>query len=97
MFLLTSVPQFGYELPYSGKLTREETFANFTVLWLFAKVFSVKFGSVVSFGAAKASYLRKFSQQKLYFSLIRESFLPRKFTAIWYPSLPLHSVVVAIA
>ena len=89
MFLLTSVPRFGYGLPYSGKLSREKTFANFVVLWLFATVFSVKFGSVASFGAAKASNLRKFSQQKLYFSLIRESFLPRKFTAIWYLSLPL--------
>ena len=76
-------------IPYSGKLSREKTFANFVVLWLFATVFSVKFGSVASFGAAKASNLRKFSQQKLYFSLIRESFLPRKFTAIWYLSLPL--------
>ena len=30
-------------IPYSGKLSREKTFANFTVLWLFVKVFSVKF------------------------------------------------------
>ena len=29
-------------IPYSGKLTREKTSANFTVLWLFVKVFSVK-------------------------------------------------------
>ena len=31
--------------PYSGKLLREKTFANLAVLWLFAKVFSVKFGA----------------------------------------------------
>ena len=35
-------------LPYSGKLSREKTFANFTVLWLFAKVFFAKFGGVAS-------------------------------------------------
>ena len=34
----------------AGKLLREKTFANFKVLWLFAKVFSVRFGGVVSFG-----------------------------------------------
>ena len=44
-------------LPYSGKLLREKTFANFTVLWLFAKVFSAKFGGVASLGAAQVSNL----------------------------------------
>ena len=37
---------FPLPLPYSGKLLREKTFVNFTVLWLFAKVFSAKFGGV---------------------------------------------------
>ena len=32
---------------------------NFTVLWLFVKVFSVNFWGIVSFGAAKASNPRK--------------------------------------
>ena len=32
-------------VPYSGNLSREKTFTNFTVLWLFAKVFSAKFGA----------------------------------------------------
>ena len=27
-------------IPYSGKLSREKTFANFVVLWLFLKIFS---------------------------------------------------------
>ena len=31
---------------YSGKLSREKTSVNFEVLWLFAEVFSVKFGTV---------------------------------------------------
>ena len=39
----------------STKLLREKTFTNFTVLWLYAKVFSTKFWDVPSFGAAKAS------------------------------------------
>ena len=38
-------------LLYSGKLWREKTFVNFTVLWLFVKVLSAKFGGVVSFGS----------------------------------------------
>ena len=38
----------GLRLPYSRKLSREKTFADFTVLWLFAKVFSAKFGDVAS-------------------------------------------------
>ena len=32
-------------ISYSGKLLREKTFVNFTVLWLVAKVFSAKFGA----------------------------------------------------
>ena len=63
-------------MPYSGKLSREKTFANFVVLWPFVKVFSAKFGGVASFGAAKVSNLRKFSPRKLYFSPILKSFLP---------------------
>ena len=49
-------------IPYSGKLLREK---NFCGLWLFAKVFSAKFGGVASFGTAKASNLRKFSPSKV--------------------------------
>ena len=43
----------GRGIPYSRKLSREKTFANFVVLWLFVKVFSAKFGGMVSFGAAQ--------------------------------------------
>ena len=71
-----------HNIPYSRKLSREKTFANFTVLWLFAKVFSTKFGGVVSFGAAQANNPRKFSQRKPSFSPLHESFLPWKFPAI---------------
>ena len=37
-------------LLYSGKFSREKTFTNFKVLWLFVKVFFVKFGGVMSSG-----------------------------------------------
>ena len=81
---------------YSGKLSREKIFANFAVLWLLAKLFSLKFGSVVSFSTAKARNLRvfstkivlaicEFSPQNLHFSPIHESFLPQKFpTSLLY-------------
>ena len=61
-------------IPYSGKLSREKTFVNFAVLWLFAKVFSAKFGGMASIGTVKASNLRKFSLRKSYFSPIHKSF-----------------------
>ena len=77
----SSIPAHPQILPYSGKLSREKTFANFAVLWLSVKVFSTKLGGVVSFGIAKAS-----NPRKSYFSPIRESFLPRKFPAIRYNS-----------
>ena len=46
---------------------------NFAVLWLFAKVFFMKFGGMASFGAAQVNNLRKFS--------------PCKFPAIQYTGL----------
>ena len=61
-------------VPYSGKLSREKTFMDFAFLWLFAKVFSVKFGGVASFGTAQASDQRRFSLRKLYFSPIHKVF-----------------------
>ena len=78
-----------HSLSYSGKLSGERTFANLTVLWLFTKVFSAKFGGVMSFGTAKVSNPRKFSLWKLYFSPIRKSLLPQKFPTIQYLYLRL--------
>ena len=50
-------------IPYSGKLSREKTFANFAVLWQFVKVFSMKFGAWCSLvrpkRAMRESFLRK--------------------------------------
>ena len=65
-------------LLYSRKLSREKTFANFVDLWLFTKVFAVKFGGVVSFSMARASNPRKFSPQKSFFV----SSLPQNFPTI---------------
>ena len=48
------------QFPYSRKLSREKTFANFMVLWLLVKVFSVKFEGVASFSATKATIRKSF-------------------------------------
>ena len=44
---------------YSGKLSREKSFMNFEVLWLFAKIFSTKFQGVVSFGGSSKHAIYK--------------------------------------
>ena len=61
-------------LPYSGKLLREKTFANFEVLWLFAKVFSAQFGGCGVF----------WWHQRAIRKNVCESFLPQKFLAVRY-------------
>ena len=38
---------------------------NFVVLWLFAKVFFMKFEGIASFGAAQVNNLRKFSPSQV--------------------------------
>ena len=48
------------DLPYSGKLSRGKTCKNFVVLWLFAKVFSVKFGGMVSLVQQKRAIRKSF-------------------------------------
>ena len=45
----------------SGKLLREKTFTNFEVLQLFVKIFSAKFGGVVSFGDTSEQSAKVFS------------------------------------
>ena len=66
------------KVPYSGKLQKEKTFTNFELLWLFAKVFSTKFGDIASFGSTSeqsakvfsatlySSNLQKFSPAKIF-------------------------------
>ena len=45
----------GWIVPYSGKTFKEKTFANFKVLWLFVKVFSMKFGGIMSLAAPSSN------------------------------------------
>ena len=78
--LIRASETYIYQILYSRKLSREKTFANFAVLRLFTKVFSVKFGGVASLCAEKRaireSFLREnriFHQFAKVFSL--ESFL----------------------
>ena len=71
------------QVPYSGKLSREKTFANFTVLWLYAKVFSAKFGAWHLLAWEKRA-IRKCFLRENFFSPICKSFLSRKFSAIQY-------------
>ena len=70
--------------PYGRKILREKIFANFAFLWLFAKVFSAKFGEMAYVGAAEGSNLQQFSLRKSLFFTNSWSFLPRKCPAIRY-------------
>ena len=70
-------------LPYSRKLLREKTFANFTVLWLFAKVFPRNLGAWHSLAQQKWAIRENFLSKNRFFSNLWK-FLPQKFPAIWY-------------
>ena len=65
------------QLLYSGKLSREKTFANFVVLWLYTKI--TKFGAWHPLAWEKQAIRESL---KIEFSPICESFLSRKFPAI---------------
>ena len=78
--------QLGYEdisrkcskyIPYSGKLSREKTFVNFSVLWLFAKVFSVKFGPWHSLAQHKQAICGSFLRENRFFTNLQK-FSPLK-------------------
>ena len=49
------------------KLSREKTFANFAVLWLFAKVFSTKFGGVAPLALQKRATCESFLHENRIF------------------------------
>ena len=53
-------------------------FANFEVLWLFAKVFSMKFGHVASFDSTSEKFVEVFSS----FQPIHVSFLLQNFPSV---------------
>ena len=54
---------------YSGKLSREKTFAYFKVLWLFVKVLFAKFGGVMSSGGTIGSTSEQSARVKILFML----------------------------
>ena len=61
-------------LPYTGKLSRERTFMNFVVLWLFLKVFSAKFGSVISLMQHKRAICESFLRENRIFHQFAQVF-----------------------
>ena len=72
-------------IPYSGKLSREKTFANFAVLWQFVKVFSMKFGAWCSLVRPKRACMKVFSAKIVFFTNSRK-FSPSKvscYTVSW--------------
>jgi len=78
--------QYQHKLPYTGKLSRKKTFVNFAVLWLFAKVFSVKFGGVAPLA------LQKWAIRK---SFLHENWIYHQFTKVFsLKSFPLYGTFV---
>ena len=66
-----------YCVPYSGKLLREKTFVNFTVLWLYAKVFSARFGAWHPLALQKRAIRESFLRENHIFTHSRK-FSPSK-------------------
>ena len=62
---------------YSGRLSREKTFTNFTVLWLYAKVFSAKFWAWHPLARQKWAIRRSFLCEIVFFTNSRK-FSPSK-------------------
>ena len=76
------------------KTLRDKTYANCEILWLFIKVFSMKFGGMASFGGISEHFTKVFLC-KSYFSPIHESFLPRKLPAT-QNILPIFALQISI-
>jgi len=77
-----------YHVSYSAKLLREKTFANFAVLWVFAKVFFVKFGGRHPLAWQKQGIRKSFSVKIVLFTNLQK-FSPSKVSryTVWAPSL----------
>ena len=71
-------------MPYSRKLSRVKTFANFAVLPASAKVLSANFSARELGERVSFSKTQKFYSRNALLYRIRESFHPRKFPAIRY-------------
>ena len=79
-------------LLYSWELSREKTFVDFEVLWLVAKVFSVKFGGMASFSGISEQSTKVFSAKIHQFAKV---FFCKKFSAIRYVGMHLVLQLVA--
>ena len=73
------------DLPYSGKLSRGKTCKNFVVLWLFAKVFSVKFGGVVSLVQQKRAIRKSFLCESHIFHQFAKVFSLESYCGVSFP------------
>ena len=89
---------------YTGDFSMcEQTFTNFMVLWLLAKVFFTKFGDVTFFGAGKTSNPQKFSQRKSYFHKFTIVFSLESFPLIltYFPAIsernPLYGIIIHLS
>ena len=71
-------------IPYSRKLSREKTFANFMFLWLFAKVFSAKFEGMSSLAQHKRAIRESFLHETRIFHQFAKVFSLESFPAIRY-------------
>ena len=76
--------QGNVDIPYSRKLSREKTFANFEVREPSAKVFTTKFGTC-------CTHLCLVSSNPWKFTPWNSHFLPRRFTAIRYVLYELYN------
>ena len=79
------VTQSRHIIPYSRKLLREETFANFAVLWLFVKVISTKFG---------AWHPLARHRQAIHESFLCENHIFHQFANVFFlESFPLYGII----
>ena len=70
-------------IPYSGKPLKEKTFVNFMALWLFAKVFSAKFGARHSLAQQNQATCESFlSKNHIFHQFAKVFFLPLKLPTI---------------
>ena len=68
-----------FQLPYSEKLSREKTFVNFAVLWLFAQIFSAKFGGVAPLVLQKRAIRESFLRENHIFNQFAKVFCLKSF------------------
>ena len=80
------------DIPYSGKLSREITFANFKVLGLSVKVFSVKINGHTHTLVVVSNDPRKFSLRISYFHQFAKVFFLESFPLYGTSKVPSHVV-----